>query len=80
MYDLEQLFDCPTRITQYSETLIDRIQVSTDQHKVQLKYASQSVVALHDHSPVGFTCLTKNSNIPKAGHKEIYYLQVLFEV
>jgi exonuclease III len=69
-YNLEQVIDKPTRITEHSETIIDHIYANTKKH---LKEICSPNVGCSDHCAICITWLKKKTKIPKPGHKEIYY-------
>lgn len=70
IYNLEQLIDCPTRVTASTKTLIDHIYVNTKQNIHEVCCPSS---ACSDHFPICLTWMKKNVKIPKTGHKEIHY-------
>ena len=69
-YDLEQLIDRPTRITENTATLIDHIYADTKGNIIET-CAVQT--GCSDHAAICLTWNKKGVKIPKPGHKEIYY-------
>ena len=69
-YNLEQLIDCPTRITENTATLIDHIYTNTKQNIIET-CAVQT--GCSDHAAICLTWNKKGVKIPKPGHKEIHY-------
>ena len=70
-FELDQIIQKPTRVTENSQTLIDHIYVSTDVHVVQSDVVENS---LSDHFVV-FACISTKNNlyVPKQNHHTIKY-------
>ena len=76
MYNLEQLIDCPTRVTATSETLIDHIYVNTKQniHEVCCPPSACS-----DHFPICLTW-TKKKCKNSQNWTQRNYLQIIYKI
>ena len=70
MFNLHQLIDKATRITETSKTLIDHIYVLSKHNIIE---TCSPISGCSDHSPVCITWLKKGTRIPKSGHKVIQY-------
>ena len=69
-YNLHQLIQSPTRVTQNSQTIIDHIYVTNKRNVIE---TSVPVFNCSDHYPVCITWSKKGVKIPKPGHKIITY-------
>ena len=70
LYDLQQVINCPARITAHSETLIDHLYVSNIN---KLSDISVPSIAISDHYPICFTRTSTKHSVKRQQHKTIQY-------
>ena len=70
LHDLQQVINCPTRITAHSETLIDHLYVSNTD---KLSDISVPSIAISDHYPICFTRTSTKHSVKRQQHKTIQY-------